>query len=42
MRLCMLQSLLFVTQVEVVNVSNKSPLMDEHAFPLTEFISWLA
>ena len=30
------------TSVKVVYVSIKSPLIGEHAFPLTEVIGWLA
>ena len=42
MRRCKLQSLLFVIQLNGVYVSNKSPLMGEHPFPLTDIIDWLA
>ena len=43
MRRCKFQSLLFVIQVNVVYVSNKSPLIGEHAFLLAHLLAgWLA
>ena len=37
-----LESLLFVIRVKVAYISYKPPLVGEHAFPMTEFVGWLA
>ena len=35
---CELETLLFELQVKVAYISNEPPLVDEHAFPLADFV----
>ena len=37
-----LQTLQYEIGVKVARIVNKSPLVGEHAFPLTEIVGWMA
>ena len=37
-----LQTLQYEIGVKVICISNKSPMVDEHAFSLREIVNWMA